>query len=214
MSEVKQKLRQSGYRWDDQMIGMLGKEFKILAVGHLSNSNIIALPSPDGSQDGKWYFPYTVFYQSGNEVLYWTIQYVRTLYFFGMFTASDIIHRLLLILSDPKRSKENGKHYCGYRLDGPRCNCCNGYCGPTNGCNCSSCMQLDIKGLPRGTLVNRHGSTSSRSNETGQLYCGMKVMVGEPDCDGYCGPTNGPNCNACQILQSQANSRYTKLECN
>ena len=72
-------------------------------------------------------------------------------------------------------------------------------------------MQLDIKGLPRGTLVNRHGSTSSRSNETGKFYCGMKVMLVGPDCDGYCGPTNGPNCEACQILQSQAISRYNKL---
>ena len=69
-------------------------------------------------------------------------------------------------------------------------------------------MKLDIRGLPCGTLVNRHGSTSSRSNQTGLFYCGMKVMVGVQGCDGYCGPTNGPNCQACKILQSQANTRY------
>ena len=65
-------------------------------------------------------------------------------------------------------------------------------------------MKLDVRGLPCGTLVNRHGSTSSRSNQTGLFYCGMKVMVGVQGCDGYCGPTNGPNCQACKILQSQA----------
>ena len=73
-------------------------------------------------------------------------------------------------------------------------------------------MKLDIRGLPCGTLVNRHGSTSSRSNQTGLFYCGMKVMVGVQGCDGYCGPTNGPNCQACKILQSQANSRYEMLK--
>jgi hypothetical protein len=30
-----------------------------------------------------------------------------------------------------------GKFYCGGKLDGPKCSCCNGYCGPTNGQNCS-----------------------------------------------------------------------------
>jgi hypothetical protein len=42
------------------------------------------------------------------------------------------------------RLGENGKYYCGGPLEGP-CDCCNGYCGPENGCNCSACMQLDIK---------------------------------------------------------------------
>ena len=39
------------------MKGMLGKQFPVLAI---VNDNIIALPSPDGSQDGKWYFPVSV----------------------------------------------------------------------------------------------------------------------------------------------------------
>ena len=37
------------------MKGMLGKRFPILDI--LEDGDIIALPSPDGSQDGKWYFP-------------------------------------------------------------------------------------------------------------------------------------------------------------
>ena len=36
------------------MKSMLGKIFPILEI--LDNGDIIALPSPDGSQDGKWYF--------------------------------------------------------------------------------------------------------------------------------------------------------------
>jgi hypothetical protein len=34
-----------------------------------------------------------------------------------------------------------GKYYCGRRV--LYCSCCDGHCGPTNGCNCESCQQLD-----------------------------------------------------------------------
>lgn len=52
-----------------------------------------------------------------------------------------------------------GKFYCGAKLDPPKCYCCNGYCGPTNGENCSECMKLDILRLrlPKGYLVNSEG---------------------------------------------------------
>lgn len=29
----------------------------------------------------------------------------------------------------------SGKYYCGGRLE-TKCSCCDGYCGPENGCNC------------------------------------------------------------------------------
>ena len=50
------------------MRGMLGKEHRLLAV---FDDGIIALPSPDGSQDGKWswkkgYFHKSVVRKSGN----------------------------------------------------------------------------------------------------------------------------------------------------
>ena len=78
--------------------------------------------------------------------------------------------------------------------------CCNSFCGPDSGCNCSSCMKLDIETrlLPKGYLVNKEGA-SCRSND-GKFYCGRRVLVGEPFCDGYCGPTNGPSCPSCKIL--------------
>merc|ERR1712079_758885 len=49
--------RSCGYCWDKQMDGMLGKEFPIL---EMTSKGIVALPSPDGSQNGKWYFPVSV----------------------------------------------------------------------------------------------------------------------------------------------------------
>ncbi len=35
-----------------------------------------------------------------------------------------------------------GKYYCGRRLDGPACYCCDGHCGTQTGCNCSICVLL------------------------------------------------------------------------
>ena len=106
------------------------------------------------------------------------------------------------------RLGSTGKYYCGRNLDGRRCRCCDGHCGPTNGCNCSACMKLDVERrcLPRGWLVNRHGCPARISGR--RFYCGRKVMADDSRCDGYCGPTNGPNCEACQILQEQSSTRY------
>ena len=52
-----------------------------------------------------------------------------------------------------------GKFYCGSKLEPPKCSCCNGYCGPTNGENCFECMKLDMMrfGLSKGYLVNSEG---------------------------------------------------------
>jgi len=94
------------------------------------------------------------------------------------------------------RLGSNGKYYCGKRLDGPKCSCCDGYCGLHSGCNCSGCMELDLKFrcLPSGWLVNRDGHAAKLS-ELNLFYCGRKVLDGVPNCDSYCGPNNGPQCN-------------------
>lgn len=112
------------------------------------------------------------------------------------------------------RLGKSGKYYCGQKLDG-FCGCCNGFCGTTNGCNCSECMMLDIKcrNLPKGWLVNKEGFSARRS-QTGIFYCGRKCMTNVARCDGYCGPTNGPNCASCKVLDQQTinqNSRYYNL---
>lgn len=39
---------------------------------------------------------------------------------------------------------DNGHFYCGQRV--LTCSCCDGgVCGPTAGCNCSACKQLDLE---------------------------------------------------------------------
>ena len=108
----------------------------------------------------------------------------------------------------------SGKYYCRKKLDGPNCLCCDGTCGPTNGCNCSSCMELDLlsRGLPKGWLINSEGFPSRRGTND-LFYCGRYVLAGTPFCDGYCGPSNGPNCQSCQKLDSMTNlnGRYYRL---
>ena len=52
--------------WNDDMRSMLGKKWKVLEV---FDNGIIALPSPDGSQDGKWYFPKCVVHGSGKLII-------------------------------------------------------------------------------------------------------------------------------------------------
>ena len=54
---VKSEFNQSNFIWDDKMRPMLGETFPILEV---TDQKTVALPSPDGSQDGKWYFPKSV----------------------------------------------------------------------------------------------------------------------------------------------------------
>ena len=51
---VKSEFGLLNFRWDDQMKLMLGGKFPIVAI---FDSKTVALPSPDGSHDGKWYFP-------------------------------------------------------------------------------------------------------------------------------------------------------------
>merc|ERR1740121_1272451 len=51
---VKLSFETAHYIWHPLMRGMLGREFPIL---EMTSRGIIALPSPDGSQNGMWYFP-------------------------------------------------------------------------------------------------------------------------------------------------------------
>lgn len=78
----------------------------------------------------------------------------------------------------------SGKFYCGKALDGEKCKCCNGSCGPTNGCNCSHCMELDIKlrQLPKGYLVNTDGVISVYDKEKNTFWCNRIKEPGEERC--------------------------------
>ena len=64
-TKVKEGFEKTNFVWNDKMRNMLGKKFKVLEV--LEN-DIIAIPSPDGSQDGKYYFPKSVLQLTGNEM--------------------------------------------------------------------------------------------------------------------------------------------------
>lgn len=52
-SQLENSFKDIIYRWDDLMEGMLGKIFPILDV---CEGDIVALPAPDGSFGGKWFF--------------------------------------------------------------------------------------------------------------------------------------------------------------
>ena len=96
-----------------------------------------------------------------------------------------------------------GKFYCEANIEHKGCGL-DGFCGPTDGCNCVACMRLDCKKrrLPHGYLVNSDGcpSTAILSAHYGHgIYCGRKVLK-DRGADGYCGPNKGPNCKACANL--------------
>ncbi|UJR38104.1 hypothetical protein I4U23_030784 [Adineta vaga] len=112
------------------------------------------------------------------------------------------------------RLGSNGKFYCGGALDGARCSCCNGYCGVTNGCNCSACMLLDVqkRQLSYGWLVNRDGAAARCSQqEPTKFYCGRNVLTPNARTDGYCGPTDGEQCPACRTINEQRPGRYKQI---
>jgi len=107
----------------------------------------------------------------------------------------------------------NAKFYCGGALDGQYgCQCCYGACKP-NGCNCSGCMQLDLKSrnLPKGWLVNRDGCLAQYIN--GVFYCGRNSPIDLAFNFGVCSPLLSPNCLACRALETQVTpgGRYYHL---
>lgn len=54
---VKKSFDDHGYAWDDQMYGMLGQTFPVLALPGPSH---VGLPSPDHGQNGWWFFHHSV----------------------------------------------------------------------------------------------------------------------------------------------------------
>lgn len=112
------------------------------------------------------------------------------------------------------RLGESGKYYCGKKIQEDKCNCCDSTCGVSNGCNCASCMQLDIthRKLPNGWLVNSKGFNARKGNLE-IFYCGRKVLnTLFMRSDGYCGPTDGPNCVSCQALDLLSKTRYNSMK--
>ena len=94
------------------------------------------------------------------------------------------------------RFEKSGKYYCGKNLDGSKCNCCDSYCGLNAGCNCSSCMKLDLssRNLPIKWLLNSDGF-QCRKGSTNLFNCGPIIIKNQ-----YCSPINGSNCDSCKRL--------------
>lgn len=69
------------------------------------------------------------------------------------------------------RKGENGRYYCGMQV--LECSCCDGHCGPTNGCNCSACQQLDKEDQKNqqtnGKSLNNTGVSSSSTHPSKRL---------------------------------------------
>ena len=53
---LKSELSKVGYRWENEMTDMLGKVFEVLP-GSNNDHRVVAFKSPNGEQNGKWYFP-------------------------------------------------------------------------------------------------------------------------------------------------------------
>ncbi len=103
-----------------------------------------------------------------------------------------------------------GKYYCGGKLGGKPCNCCNGICGPTNGENCVKCMQLDQlrRGLKPQELVNNDGSVCWVTEEhraEGIYSCGN--LLGSDE--NHCGQATAL-CYSCSKLNKNID-RYASL---
>ena len=126
---------------------------------------------------------------------------------------TDVIAIMRNSAGRDSRLGETGKYYCTGRLGKYDCSCCDGSCGPSNGCNCQPCMKLDIasRKLPSKFFVNREGAICRKSTKAGIFYCGRMVMNRSRDCDGYCGPSDGPHCRACEIMQYQHDTRYSGI---
>ena len=70
----------------------------------------------------------------------------------------------------------SGKFYCGNEIEA--CDtCCEGHCGPDNGCNCRACIFIDAEArhLPPGFLVNKLGRSCRVSKASGKVHCGGMV---------------------------------------
>jgi hypothetical protein len=63
-------------------------------------------------------------------------------------------------------------------------------------------LDIEARALPKGYLVNKEGRIA-REGEGGMFRS-----------NGWCGPTNGPQCSACKRLQSQLNNRYSSIVAN
>ena len=63
--------------------------------------------------------------------------------------------------------------YCSPKMEF-KCDCCDGNCGPTDGCCCISCMEMNCqtRNIASGDLINKHGRISQFTKRS--YYCGVE----------------------------------------
>jgi len=102
------------------------------------------------------------------------------------------------------------KYYCGRKI--LTCICCDGHCGPTDGCNCKACKWLDIQSDANAIL--NQDSVRAVKDKNGRFYCGRNTA--KCDCcpsGGWCGPGYGYcNCAACGWLSDKSEVFAQKVE--
>lgn len=87
---------------------------------------------------------------------------------------------------DPAQKGESGHYYCGRNI--LTCSCCDGNCGPNNGCNCQSCQKLDQEereqkeeedqqGICAGTMMDSW--TWGKQPSAGQLQEALQALIFE-----------------------------------
>jgi len=96
--------------------------------------------------------------------------------------------------------------YCGRYIGTANLPGSDGYCGPTNGPQCRSCTRLQQHQPQKSKLQNIKNSNGHKVclGELNRFYCGKYFGTASlPGSDGYCGPTNGPQCSSCASCQIQ-----------
>jgi hypothetical protein len=136
-----------GYVWASLMYRMLGKEFPILEK---TSRGIVALPSWDGSQGGRWYFPVSV-------VTKVTGDHEAIVRRSPLIPKTPVSHYVSMLIGGKGEAKGKGK---GKGKGKPRRAC------PCDECNtllCTTCSQLP-KSHPRSQNYRAHVQIGSVFN--------------------------------------------------
>jgi hypothetical protein len=102
-----------------------------------------------------------------------------------------------------------GKFYCGNEIEACEY-CCDGHCGPTNGCNCRACMFIDAEArhLPPGFLVNNLGRACRLSKISFKVHCGGMIKEYTTE---YCEDKTGKQCSGCETMQRHMGTIYAGI---
>jgi hypothetical protein len=114
------------------------------------------------------------------------------------------------IKSENSRTLGNfGIYYCGRPQNFAfNCGCCDGICGPTDGCPCKECMEYncEIRSLPNDSLLNKQGLASKWNGCI--FFCGRSFLYNQSQglfnqkkltCDGR------STCQECSLLKFMLN---------